>query len=121
TAGDESLIGGFIAAAALMICNLLVDVVTTYSQKAEKILEGYEVMLGRNGKIFHDVMKKNRISQSAIDHALRVENMSLHDMEYAILEADGSISLVKKKPSGGRRPRKRSVRSLIKGGAFQSQ
>jgi uncharacterized membrane protein YcaP (DUF421 family) len=71
--------------------------VTTHSQRVEKILEGQEVLIGRDGRIFHDVMKKNRLAQSAIDYALRQADITVEEVDYAILEADGTISILKKK------------------------
>lgn len=97
TGGDESVQGGIILAATLLGLNVLVDLVTAHSKRAEILLEGREIMVGRNGKIFFDVLKKNRLACSVVDHALRQADVDLEEMDYAILEADGTVSIIKKK------------------------
>lgn len=97
TAGEESIQGGIIVVATLLGLNLLMDLATTYSRKVEHVMEGREVLVGRNGKLFHDVLKSNMISQSAVEAALRKADLSLAEVETVILEADGSISVTKKK------------------------
>ena len=97
TGGDESLQGGVIVAATLMVVNLLTDVVTSFSRKAEKVLEGREVLVGRNGRIFDDVLKANLITRSAVEAAMRHADVHLDEMEMAILEADGTISVTRKR------------------------
>lgn len=99
TGGDESVQGGLLVAATLLGLNVLTDVATTYSRKAEQLLEGHEVLLGRNGRIFDDVLKKNLITRSAIEAAMRQADIELDELGAAILEADGTISVLKKKSS----------------------
>jgi len=99
TGGDDSVQGGLLVAATLLGLNVLTDVVTTYSRKAEQLLEGHEVLLARNGRIFDDVLKKNLVTRSAIEAAMRQEDIEIGELEAAILEADGTISILKKKSS----------------------
>lgn len=95
TGGDESLPGGLIIALALLTLNVLMDFITSYSSKAERLLEGREVLLGRNGRIFEDALKENLITRGALEAALRHADVPLEEMGAAILEADGKISVLR--------------------------
>lgn len=97
TGGDESLPGGLLVVAVLMTLNAVAETATAYSRKVEKVLEGKEVLLGRNGRIFDTVLKSNLITRSAVEAALRQADVPLEEMEAAILEADGTISILRKK------------------------
>uniref|UniRef100_UPI0038B2EE2B YetF domain-containing protein n=1 Tax=Bordetella petrii TaxID=94624 RepID=UPI0038B2EE2B len=57
------------------------------SKKAEQIIEGSPVILGRNGKWFEHVLKAQRIGSSELVSALRESDCKLGDMACAILEA----------------------------------
>jgi len=95
--GDESLIGGLIVAITLLSLNVVISYTASRSQRLENMIEGREVMLGRNGRLFEDVMKMHRIGRNEIDRVLHANNMSLKEMDLLILETDGSINATKKK------------------------
>ncbi len=95
--GDESVPGGLIVAATLVALNMLIALGTSHSSRIEAILEGREVLLGRNGKIFDDVLKAQRISRNELDNAFHKMDVSYEEMECVILEADGTINILKKK------------------------
>src|SRR5690606_5960243 len=94
TGGDESVQGGLLVAATLLGLNVLTDVATTYSRKAEQVLEGHEVLLGRNGRIFDDVLKKNLITRSGIEAAMRQADIVREELAAAIMEADVTITIL---------------------------
>src|SRR5690606_31001763 len=95
--GDESLVGGLIVAFTLLSLNVLISFTASRSVRLENILEGEEVSLGRYGKLFEKVMKRQRIGRNEIDRILHANNMSLEDIDMLILETDGSINATKKK------------------------
>jgi uncharacterized membrane protein YcaP (DUF421 family) len=97
TAGDESISGAIILAVTLLALNVLTDVATSYSRKAEQLLEGHEILLGRNGRIFDDVLRSNLITRSAVEAAMRQADVPLEEVDTIILEADGTISVLRKK------------------------
>lgn len=97
-AGDESVSGGLIVAATLIGVNALVSWLNWRSRKLEYALEGRPQMLIRDGKVFQDVMHEARISSDDLMKVLRREGCnSLDDVHIAILENDGSISVLKYK------------------------
>ena len=94
--GDESITGGLIAAATLVGLNYGLALLTSRSRRAEEILQGREVLLGRNGVLYPDVMKRQRVSEADLQKVLRENDCMLGEMRCAFLEADGSISVIKK-------------------------
>jgi uncharacterized membrane protein YcaP (DUF421 family) len=93
---DDSLQGGLIGAATLIALNLLIAVVTARSRRADDVLEGKPVLIGRDGKIYQEVLRRERVAQSDVEQALREHDCQLEDMRMAVLEADGKISILKR-------------------------
>lgn len=94
--GDNSLVGGLIVAATLIAMNMTVAYLTSHSRKISDIVDGTAVLLGRDGRIFKDLLKRERVGIAEVEQALREENCRLEDMKCIFLEADGSISVLKK-------------------------
>lgn len=98
-AGEESVTGGLLAAATLVALNVAVSYATSRSVKLQSLVEGRAVLVGRNGEIFQDVLKRHRVPLSDVEQALREADCALADMKYACLEADGKISILKETTS----------------------
>lgn len=94
--GDESVTGGLITAATLILLNVVAAFATSRSKAADKLLEGVPVLLGKDGKTFADVLRRHRVSESDMQKALREADCSPEQMESAVLEADGQISVAKR-------------------------
>lgn len=97
TGDDRSLGGGLLVCLVLVVLNTLIGIVTARSRTVEKLLEGEAVLIGRDGAIFDSVRRKHRLSENDIDEALREADCDLKDLRYAFLEADGTVSIQKKK------------------------
>ena len=93
---DESITGGLIAATTLILLNLVVVVISSRSEKADQLLQGKPVLIGRDGEIYKDILKRQRVSESEVEQALRENDCEIEDMRMAVLEADGKISILKK-------------------------
>ena len=94
--GDDSVSGGLIVAATLVGLNYGLGVITSRWPRAEEIVEGREVLLGRNGVLYKDVMRRQRVSEADVHKVLRENDCLLKEMRCAFLEADGSISVIKR-------------------------
>lgn len=94
--GDESLVGGLIVAATLVTVDVLLALVTSRSQKADSVLQGDPVLVGRDGQIYKDVLKRERVPEADVEKALRAADCDIEEMRMAVLEADGNISILKK-------------------------
>jgi uncharacterized membrane protein YcaP (DUF421 family) len=96
TGGDQSMIGGLIAAATLIALNMATAWLTVHSTRVDEVLEGKPTLIGRDGKIYKDVLKEERVAEADVDQALREADCKLEDMRCAFLEADGKISILKR-------------------------
>jgi uncharacterized membrane protein YcaP (DUF421 family) len=95
--GDSSVSGGLIIAATLIVLNGSIGLLSARSRKVEAFVEGNVVLIGRDGIFFDKVMHRNRIGEIDIEQALREAACARHEMQCAFLEADGSITILKRK------------------------
>ena len=101
-AGDNSLAGGLISAATLIGVNWAVGLATYRSKKLEMLVEGRPQVLIHNGKLFEDVMASALLTHHELNSALRRAGCSsVEDVHSAILENNGSISVVPVKSHPG--------------------
>jgi len=94
--GDDSLIGGLIAAATLVAINSTVALLSSRSASFEKLVDGSAVLIGRDGVFFDKVVRGCRLSESDIEEALREHDCPRSEMKCAFLEADGEITIMRK-------------------------
>lgn len=94
--GDDSVAGGLILATTLIAMNIATSWLTSHSQIMSDLLDGKPVLLGRDGKMFDDVLKKCRLSKTEVREALHEADCKLDEMAHVYLEADGNITIQKK-------------------------
>jgi uncharacterized membrane protein YcaP (DUF421 family) len=75
--------------------NLGIAFATARSAHVRKFIEGDPILVGSNGAVFEDKLKRHHVSLADVDQALREANCEMKDMRCAILEADGKISILK--------------------------
>ena len=98
--GNDTLLGGLLSACVLIALNAAVAVATSHSAKLQTLMEGEPVLIGKDGRLFDRVLKQQHVPPSDVRQALREADCELGDMQCAFLEADGQISILKKKQSG---------------------
>jgi uncharacterized membrane protein YcaP (DUF421 family) len=92
--GDNSLTGGIILAAVLIASSWLISFLTYKSLIFSNIFEGTPSLLVHKGKIIHKHLAKELMRESELRTLLRKQGVhDLHDIETAILEADGTLSV----------------------------
>jgi uncharacterized membrane protein YcaP (DUF421 family) len=92
--GDNSVLGGMISAVTLISLNWLLGVVTYRSHRLARLIEGRAEVIIHNGKVDHEVMARERLTQSELDTALRRAGCaSVADVHFAVLENNGDISV----------------------------
>lgn len=98
--GDKSLVEQIIPMVTLMLIQITLALVSIKSQKLRKILDGEPVILIRDGKIDEQKMRKQRYNFDDLLIQLREKGIGdLRDVEYAILEPSGRLSVFEKQPS----------------------
>lgn len=96
TGSDTSLIGGIVAALALLLMNYLVAELSGTNRRFRKLVQGQPTLLVHQGNIIAPHMAKERVSMDELERALREHGIgSYHDVALAVLEVDGSISCLK--------------------------
>jgi uncharacterized membrane protein YcaP (DUF421 family) len=78
----------------LVVLNLAIAFVTARNDKAAELIEGSAVLIGRDGRIFQHVIKRNHVAESDVEQALREADCPREKMKYAFLEADGKITVL---------------------------
>lgn len=97
-AGDNSLIGGLLSAATLIVLNSALAVATHRSKRLEALVEGRPQVLIHNGKLYDNVMQEARLTSHELSAALRQSGcLSVEEVHYAVLENNGSISVIARK------------------------
>lgn len=94
--GDNSLAGGLILAATLIVLNASIGILSANSRKMEVLFEGEAILIGRDGVFFDKVCKRNRVGQLDIEQSLRQADCARHEMQCSFLEPDGSITVLKR-------------------------
>jgi uncharacterized membrane protein YcaP (DUF421 family) len=94
---DNSLLGGLLLAAVLIALNWTTGFLSSRSRAAEQLIEGVPVILARDGQLFENVLRRELVSRNDFEEALRQSGqLRLEDVQIAILETDGRISVVPK-------------------------
>ena len=97
TGPDTSLTGGVVGACTLLITNAIVTRVSSRSRKLRTALEGTPTVLIHKGIVVKKNMEKEHIANEELEQALREHGVSTFaDVGIAVLEVDGSISVLKK-------------------------
>lgn len=96
TGSDTSVMGGVIAAVTLLLLNAVISRIAWKNKKARQLIEGSPTLLVHNGTIIQEHLAKERINAESLHQALREHGISsLSDVKIAVLEIDGSISVLK--------------------------
>ena len=92
--GDNSIVGGILSALTLVAINWFVSWSTYRSRPLSRLIEGRPEVIIHNGHIYRDVMDREKITQAALDSALRSAGCSdVKNVHFAILENNGQISV----------------------------
>jgi uncharacterized membrane protein YcaP (DUF421 family) len=96
TGPDTSLLGGLVAAGTLFFANLIVAWIARRSRRTEHLIEGTPTLLVRRGHILSMNLEKEGITRDDLLRVLREHGVGhIEDVRTAILEVDGSISVLK--------------------------
>ncbi len=108
---DTSLVGGILAAIVLLVLNATVARLRLRWPRLRRLVEGTPTLLVLHGQVISDHLRREGVDQETLEAALREHGVAdLSDVEMAVLEIDGSISVV---PAGGTTARvKRPIKYL---------
>ena len=88
---------GIVPILGLLVMHLLISTINLKSMKAREIICGKPQILIYRGKIDEKALKKERFTLNELQERLRDKNIvNISDVEYAILETNGQISVIEK-------------------------
>ena len=94
-AGSNTLVAGLVSAATLLLLNLGLSWLLNRFPKLEKQLSGEPVVLIADGKPSKERMEREGVTDEELMAALREHGVQqLEDVLLAVLELDGSVSVV---------------------------
>lgn len=96
------LMHGVIPILTLIIAEATLSFVNLKSRRFRKIMSGTPVVIIRNGKVFEEELERLRLNIDDLMEELRSNgNPDINEIEYAIFETNGSLSII---PKSGSRP-----------------
>ena len=96
TQEDMSFTGALLAVGTICILAVASSFVGTKSRRAERLLDGVPVVVARNGVLFEDVLRRERITESELMEAARGEQVAdLTKIDLVVVEADGRFSFLR--------------------------
>ena len=97
---DNSVTGGLIGGLALVVVNCFVARFLFRRAKLDRLIEGQPAVLIRDGQIVHASCAREPITEDELLAALRRQGVAdPTDVEQAILETSGAISMIPKRPT----------------------
>ena len=91
------IFNGIIPILGLLVMHLIISVINLKSLRAREIICGKPNILIYRGKINEKALKKERFTINELQERLRGNNVvNLGDVEYAILETSGEVTVIQK-------------------------
>jgi uncharacterized membrane protein YcaP (DUF421 family) len=92
---DTSVQGGLVAAFVLLGANRAVAATGLHSVTWGRLIEGNPTVLIQEGRILDAAVRKEHLERAQVEMAMREHGVaSIADVQLAVLETDGSISVV---------------------------
>ena len=97
-AQDNTILGTVVSVATLLLMNRLLDVLLYKYPKFRRIVNGKTFVIVSGGKLDHAELERQKITKDDVSEAARQKGLEdLSQIETAILEANGRISIIQKK------------------------
>ena len=91
------IFNGIIPILGLLLMHLIISILNLKSIKAREIICGKPRILIYRGKINENALRKERFTINELQERLRGNNIvNISDVEYAILETSGQVTVIKK-------------------------
>ncbi len=92
---DTSLVGGLAAAATLFLANFALKLLLYRFRNISRLVQGEALMLIYEGQIKHENLQKAHLSMDELEAAAREHGVEkLEQVNLAVLEVDGNISIL---------------------------
>jgi uncharacterized membrane protein YcaP (DUF421 family) len=96
TGTDTSVLGGVVAASTLLLLNYVIAELSGGNRRFRKLVQGQPSLLVHDGTIIAAHMAREHVSMDELQQSLREHGIAgLTEVALAVLEVDGSISVLK--------------------------
>jgi uncharacterized membrane protein YcaP (DUF421 family) len=97
TQDDYSVTGAIIAVATMATMQVLTSYLSFRSRRARKVLEGEPIVVIERGELVEHNLQRERMTADEVAEEMRQQQIaSIGQVEWGILEANGSISFIEK-------------------------
>jgi uncharacterized membrane protein YcaP (DUF421 family) len=99
--GDNSVTGGLLLATVIIVLSYTIDYLTFKSPRWEALIQGRPTLLIHHGEVLQRNLDKEHLNLSEVKTILR--RQGIHDLgciQEAVLESNGSVSVVHKSEVG---------------------
>jgi uncharacterized membrane protein YcaP (DUF421 family) len=97
TQDDYSVTGALIAVSTIASLQVFTSYVSFRSGRARKVLEGLPIVVIEDGKLIERNLRRERMTPGEVAEEMRLQQIaSFDEVQWAILETNGSLSFVKK-------------------------
>ena len=116
TESGVPITNGIIPILGLLVMHLIISIINLKSMKAREIICGKPSILIYRGKIDEKALKKERFTINELQERLRGSNVfDIGDVEYAILETSGQVSIIQKSEKRGTIPEDFNIKPEYEG------
>lgn len=99
---DIPLLSAVVPILFILSLEILISAAKNRSHTLKRLVEGRPICIIRNGKLQQDLLRENRISINELLSEMRLQGIGdISDVNYAILEQSGKISMIKSGGNGG--------------------
>jgi uncharacterized membrane protein YcaP (DUF421 family) len=97
TQSDESVTGTLIVISTISLLSVGVGWISFRSGRVRLITEGEPIILVQDGNVIERNLRRERLTRGDVEEEARRQQIdSLSDIRWAILEREGSISMIKR-------------------------
>lgn len=97
TQEDASITGSVLAAGTMVAWTIIISTGTFWSKGVRRTFKGVPLILMRDGEVYEDVMRAQRVDMEYLKDAARQQGIGdLSQVQMGVLEADGMISFIKR-------------------------
>jgi len=96
TQDDYSVTGAIIVITTIALLQVLTSYITYLSRRAKRLVDGDPIVLIEGGKLLERNLRRQRMRPEDVAEEMRLEGIgNFSDVQWAILESNGSFSFIK--------------------------
>ena len=97
TQDDYSVTGAVIVVSTIAALQVGTSYLSFRSRRARRVLEGEPIVIVQDGKLIERNLKRERLTEDEVAEEMRAQQIaSVEDVEWGILESNGTMSFIEK-------------------------